>query len=537
MSDRTHEVANQPPPLADYDAWSRDAWLRAAVKRAGVADLDWRAGELGRFTGSAEAREHARLANRDPPVLRTHDRYGHRVDEVEYHPSYHALMARAISAGVHSLAWKREAGGFTARAALFYLWNQLEQGTACPVTMTFASIPVFAHAPDLEREWRPRVLADAYDPRPLPLAVKPGVTVGMAMTEKQGGSDLRAVATVAGRDGDAWRLTGHKWFCSAPMSDAFFTLARAPEGVTCFLVRRSLPDGARNDFEIQRLKDKVGNRSNASSEIEYRGTHADLVGEPGRGIATLIEMAHHTRFDIVVGVAAMMRAALDEALHHARHRTAFGKRLAEHALMANVLADLALEAEAALLVAFRLAAAFDASAASASERALQRILTPVAKYWLCRRMTPVAVEAMECLGGNGYVEESALARLYREAPLNGIWEGSANVICLDALRAIEREPAALEALGAEIAAAQDGRATRAFERARALLADRERAESQARAIVECLALAAQAALMRRHATDAAAEAFGAARLDAPGHGFGMLGKEFDAAALLARVPA
>jgi putative acyl-CoA dehydrogenase len=535
MSEPTHEVANQPPPLPDYDAWSRDAWLRAAVQRAGVADVDESAGDLGRFVGSAEAREHARLANRNVPVLRTHDRYGHRVDEVEYHPSYHALMARAIGAGVHSLAWKRAAGGFTARAALFYLWNQLEQGTACPVTMTFASIPIFAHAPELAREWRPRVLADSYDPRPLPLAAKSGVTVGMAMTEKQGGSDLRAVATVAARDGAAWRLTGHKWFCSAPMSDAFFTLARADEGVTCFLVPRSLADGTRNDFEIQRLKDKVGNRSNASSEIEYRGTRAWLVGEPGRGIATLIEMAHHTRFDIVVGVAAMMRAALDEALHHARHRAAFGKRLAEHALMANVLADLALEAEAALLVAFRLAAAFDATAQSAQERALQRILTPVAKYWLCRRMTPVAVEAMECLGGNGYVEESALARLYREAPLNAIWEGSANVICLDALRAIERSPEALEALAAEVAAARDARATRAFERARRLLGDGAHIETQARIVVESLALAVQAALMRRYSTDAAAEAFGAARLDAPGHAFGMLGREVDAAGLLARV--
>ena len=534
MSDRTHEVENQPPPLPDYDAWTRDAWLRGAVGRGGVADLDARASELGRFVGSAEAREHARLANRNLPVLRTHDRYGHRVDEVEYHPSYHALMARALGAGVHSLAWKRDAGGFTARAGLFYLWNQLEQGTACPVTMTFASIPVFEHAPELAAEWRARVLEDAYDPRALPIAAKRGATVGMAMTEKQGGSDLRAVATAAERDGAAWRLTGHKWFCSAPMSDAFFTLARAPEGVTCFLVPRSLPDGTRNDFEIQRLKDKVGNRSNASSEIEYRGTRAWLVGEPGRGIATLIEMAHHTRFDIVVGVAGMMRAALDEALHHARHRAAFGKVLAEHALMTNVLADLALETEAALLVAFRLAAAFDAAAKSASERALQRILTPVAKYWLCRRMTPVAVEAMECLGGNGYVEESPLARLYREAPLNGIWEGSANVICLDALRAIERAPEALEALGAEVAASHDARATRAFERAARLAADREHAEGEARIVVESLALAVQAALMRRHSSDAAAEAFGAARLDAPGRAFGMLGKGSDARALLAR---
>ncbi|HET9472079.1 MAG TPA: acyl-CoA dehydrogenase family protein, partial [Usitatibacter sp.] len=400
------------------------------------------------------------------------------------------------------------------RAVLFYLWNGLEQGTACPVTMTFASIPIFDHAPGLARDWRPKVLADAYDPRPAPLAAKAGVTIGMAMTEKQGGSDLRQVATVALPDGDAWRLTGHKWFCSAPMSDGFFTLARREEGVSCFFVPRALPDGTRNPFEIQRLKEKVGNRSNASAEIEYRGTWAWPVGEPGRGIATLIEMAHHTRFDIVVGVAGMMRSALDQAMHHARHRTAFGKPLAAQPLMANVLADLALEAEAALLVAFRLAAAFDASGTDERERDLQRLLTPVAKYWLCKRMTPMAVEAMECLGGNGYVEESALARLFREAPLNGIWEGSANVICLDVLRAIARSPASLEALRDEVAQAREPRATALVDRAQRLLADPVAAEGHARAVVEALALATQAAHMKRHSGAGAAEAFCASRLAA-----------------------
>jgi putative acyl-CoA dehydrogenase len=530
----THEVTNQPAPLEGYDAWSRDPWLREAVARCGALGIEERARELGRFVGSAEGQEHARLANTHVPQLRTHDRRGHRLDAVEYHPSYHALMARAIGAGVHSTAWKRP-GGFAARAALFYLWNQLEQGTACPVTMTFASIPIFAHAPELAAQWRPKVLADAYDARPLPMAAKHGVTIGMAMTEKQGGSDLRAVSTAAEPDGDAWRLTGHKWFCSAPMSDAFFTLARRPEGVSCFFVPRSLPDGKRNPFEIQRLKDKVGNRSNASAEIEYRGTWAWPVGAPGRGIATLIEMSHHTRFDIVVGIAGMMRAALDHALHHARHRSAFGKVLAEQPLMQNVLADLALETEAALLVAFRLAAAFDASAASERERDLQRVLTPVAKYWACKRMTPVAAEAMECLGGNGYVEESPLARLFREAPLNGIWEGSANVICLDALRAIDRSPHALDALAAEIESAGEPRATRRLAQARAMLADRAGAERNARAIVESLALAAQASLMARHANGAAAEAFCASRLDAAGcQAFGTLGTTTDAGALVRR---
>jgi putative acyl-CoA dehydrogenase len=402
--------------------------------------------------------------------------------------------------------------------------------------MTFASVPVLAHAPDLAPAWRPKVVADAYDPRPVPVDQKAGVTIGMAMTEKQGGSDLRGVQTTARIDGNAYRLDGHKWFCSAPMSDAFFTLARLPEGVTCFFVPRSLPDGTRNAIYLQRLKDKCGNRSNASSEIEYRDTLAWIVGEPGRGIATLIEMAHHTRFDIVVGVAGMMRAALNQAVHHARHRSAFGKKLVEHALMENVLADLALETEAAMLLAFRLAAAFDASAANPRERELQRVLTPIAKYWLCKRMTPLAVEAMECLGGNGYVEEAPLARLYREAPLNGIWEGSANVICLDALRALGRSPEAFDALAAEIAAASDPRIVRRVEWAAKALADPATAERSGRAIVETLALCTQASLMKRYSEAGAAEAFCESRLDAlhEGHAFGTLAPNTDFEGILRR---
>jgi len=531
-----HEVTNQPPPLEGYDAYAADRWLAAAVRRASASWVAGAASSLGRFVGSAEAQAHAAAANQHPPELRTHDRFGHRIDEVEYHPSYHALMQRAFGAGVHSLAWKREREGFSGRAVLFYLWNQLEQGTACPVTMTFASIPVLAHAPEIGRDWRPKILADAYDPRPAPLAEKAGATVGMAMTEKQGGSDLRAVQTRAEGDGATWRLTGHKWFCSAPMSDAFFTLARLPEGVTCFFVPRSLPDGTRNPFHIQRLKDKCGNRSNASSEIEYRGTAAWLVGEPGRGIPTLIEMAHHTRFDIVVGVAGMMRAGLNQAIHHARHRSAFGKPLIDQPLMANVLADLALETEAAMLLAFRLAAAFDRSKDDAHERELQRVLTPIAKYWLCKRMAPVAVEAMECLGGNGYVEEAPLARLYREAPLNGIWEGSANVICLDALRAITRSPEAFAALSDEIAAGRDPRTAQPLERAGRMLADPATAEPAARSIVETLAVCTQASLMRRFSEEKAAEAFCASRLGAPamGRAFGTLAADTDLRALVER---
>ena len=530
----THEVANQVHPLEGYDAYGADPWLRAALARSNAAWIEGGAHALGMYVGSAEAQHHATLANRYTPELHTHDATGHRIDRVDYHPSYHVLMNRAFNAGLHSLAWKGRPGSFTARAALFYLWNQLEQGTACPVTMTFASIAVFDQAPELAAAWRPKVLADAYDPRPEPVSRKSGATIGMAMTEKQGGSDLRAVATVARPDDGAWRLTGHKWFCSAPMSDGFFTLARLPEGVSCFFVPRSLPDGRRNTLLILRLKEKVGNRSNASSEIEYRDTWAELVGERGRGIATLISMAHHTRFDIVVGVAGMMRAALNHAMHHARHRSAFGKQLDDHPLMANVLADLALETEAAMLLAFRLAAAFDASEGNSTERELQRALTPVAKYWLCKRMVAVATEAMECVGGNGYVEESPLARLYREAPLNGIWEGSANVICMDVLRAFSRSAAAVEALVTEISAAQDPRISRRLDAALRALREPSAAESQSRAIMETLALCVQASLMKRHSDAGAAEAFCASRLENPSRAFGTLKGDDAALKALAR---
>jgi putative acyl-CoA dehydrogenase len=531
----THEVTNQVAPRADHDAFATDPWLLAAVERAGIPDIASAASALGRFVGSAEGLHHAELANRHLPELRTHDRAGRRIDEVEYHPSYHALMDRALGASVHSIAWKRKSGGFSAHASLFYLWNQLEQGTACPVTMTFASMPIFAHAPEIERRWKPRVLEDAYDPRPVPFWEKHGVTVGMAMTEKQGGSDLRSVQTRATPDGDSYLLTGHKWFCSAPMSDAFFTLARLPEGVTCFFVPRSLDDGTRNPFLIQRLKDKVGNRSNASSEIEYRDTRAWLVGGKGRGIATLIEMAHHTRFDIVVGVAGMMRAALDSAVHHARHREAFGRRLVEHSLMANVLADLAIETEAAALLAFRLAQAFDRGAAgNEREAALQRVLTPIAKYWLCKRLTPVALEAMECLGGNGYVEESAAARLYREAPLNGIWEGSANVICLDVLRALGRSEDAFSALANEIGLAPEPRIDRTLGLAAMRLGDPATAEPGARWIVESLATCMQASLMMRFSDPGAAEAFCVSRVEAPGRMLGTLPGATDFRAIVER---
>jgi putative acyl-CoA dehydrogenase len=532
----SRDTANQPPPLAGYDAWSGDRILADAVTREGGAWIAPEARKMGELVGSERMQALARDANRHEPELRTHDRFGERVDAVEYHPAYHELMSLAFGAGLHSLAWtSRKPGAWVARAALYYLWNQGENGVACPVTMSFAAAHMLRNDPQLAAEWEPKLLACDYDPRPLPLAQKRAVTIGMAMTERQGGSDLRSNTTAATPAGGGdWLLEGHKWFCSAPMSDAFFTLARTEAGPTCFFVPRSLPGGGRNPFFIQRLKDKCGNRSNASAEIEYHGTRARKIGEDGRGIATIIEMTHLTRFDIVLASAGMMRAALVQALHHAAHRAAFGKRLAEHALMQNVLADLALETEAATLLAFRLARAFDRSADEPAERLLARLMTPVAKYWLCKRNPAVALEAMECLGGNGYVEEAPLARLYREAPVNGIWEGSSNVICLDVLRSIQREPETLEALVREIASAGATFQTLAGRIAQELKAW-DTIERRARRVVEMLAIALQASLMTRHAAAEAAEAFVASRLNGDwGRAFGTLPPGANAAAIMRR---
>ncbi|HTQ75186.1 MAG TPA: acyl-CoA dehydrogenase family protein [Burkholderiales bacterium] len=517
------DSANQPPPLVGYNAWSADRTLTETVEREQGGWVSARANQMGELVGSERMQLLAAQANRFVPELRTHDRFGNRVDAVEYHPAYHELMGLAFGVGLHSLSWtERRPGAWVARAALNYLWNQIENGVACPVTMTFASVRVLRNNPGLAANWEPKVLACDYDPRPLPLARKRAVTIGMAMTERQGGSDLRANSSCALSVGSGeYELNGQKWFCSAPMSDAFFTLANTGAGLTCFLVPRSLPDGTRNPFLIQRLKDKCGNRSNASSEIEFRGTRAHLVGEEGRGIATLIEMAHLTRFDIVVACAGMMRAALNQALHHAAYRRAFGKRLSEQPLMQNVLADLALETEAATLFAFRLARAFNSSDEDLAERRLVRVMTPIAKYWLCKRLPPLVVETMECLGGNGYVEEAPLARLHREAPLNGIWEGSGNVICLDVLRSLQKEPESIEALFGEIALGGDA-IRAAVQRVSAALKDSAQLEAQARRIVEALALALQASLMVRHASQHAADVFRASRLEGTGRTFGTL---------------
>jgi putative acyl-CoA dehydrogenase len=528
----TPDSWNQPPALAGYDAWAWDPVLRSAVEREGAGWIASRASELGSRVGSEHLQRIAEAANRHVPELRTHDRFGNRVDAVEFHPAWHELMSIAFGAGLHSLAWtSAQPGRFVARAALNYLWNQAENGTACPVTMSFAAARLLKDDAALADEWEPKLLACEYDPRPLPVAQKRAVTIGMAMTERQGGSDLRATRTLASAAGDGLHaLEGHKWFCSVPMSDAFFTLARTQAGVTCFFVPRSLPDGTRNPFFIQRLKDKCGNRSNASSEIEYRGTLARRIGDEGRGIPTLIEMAHLTRLDITVATAGMMRAVLSQALHHARHRQAFGKRLAEQALMKNVLADMALEWQAAALLAFRLAGSLERSAGEEREHDLMRILTPIAKYWLCKRNPAMAVEAMECLGGNGYVEEAPLSRFYREAPLNGIWEGSGNVICLDVLRSLSKQPPAARALLDEIRAGGEALRAAADSLERDLSGSAAH-EGEARRIVEQAAVALQASLMERHASSAASSAFLRTRLGGEGgRQFGTLpaGIDFDA---------
>lgn len=527
----THTVSNQPPPLADYNAWQGNLLLAAAVAREGGGWIDAEAAQLGALVGSAHFQALVTQSNDHPPELKTHDRWGRRIDAVEFHPSYHDLMGLAFGAGLHARAWtaqqRGQAGAFAGRAALIYLWNEAENGIACPVTMSFAARQVLQHDPALAAAWEPKLLACDYDARALPVAQKRAVTIGMAMTEKQGGSDLRANTTRATPTGDeGYELNGHKWFCSAPMSDGFFTLARiearigGQEGLSCFFVARSLPDGSRNPFFIQRLKDKCGNRSNASAEIEYAGTLACRIGEEGRGIATLIEMAHFTRFDIVVAAAGMMRGAFDQAMHHCAHRCAFGRLLAEQPLMQNVLADLALETEAAMLTALRLARAFDEQSDPAhprrdEARLLARAMTPVAKYWLCKRLPAVAVEAMECIGGSGYVEEHPLARLYREAPLNGIWEGSGNVVCLDWLRSLEKIPRSAELLLDEIRLGGP-RLKPVLDAIYRDLGARDQIEAGARRIIERIALALQASLMLRHADAQAADLFFASRLEQQG---------------------
>jgi putative acyl-CoA dehydrogenase len=526
----THEVTNQVPPLEDLDLFSTNAPLVEALEREGGGWAREQCVEVGRTWGGEPLRWGVE-ANEHPPKLRTHDRWGNRIDEVEFHPSYHRLMELASAQGIHSLPWTTDRdGGHVARWTMAMTAWQAEWGHACPISMTFAAIPALRHAPGVYEEWAPKLTANAYDP--VLRAGKASAKCGMAMTEKQGGSDVRANTTRAVPDGEGFRLTGHKWFCSAPMCDLFLILAQTDEGVSCFAVPRVLPDGSRNVFRLQRLKDKCGNRSNASSEVEFDQTWGRLVGEPGRGVPTIIEMVAHTRLDCVVGSAAGMRWAVANATWHAAHRSAFGKLLADQPLMRNVLADLCVESEAATALGMRLARAYDEE-----DTAFKRLATAVGKYWVCKRFPPLAAEAMECLGGNGFVEESAMPRLYREAPLNSIWEGAGNVNALDVLRALAKQPATLDAYLAEVelAAGADRRLDAFVAGVRDEFADLEHAELRARRIVEKLALALQGSLLVRHAPTAVADAFCASRLagDA-GLAFGTLPPGVDARAIVER---
>jgi putative acyl-CoA dehydrogenase len=537
---------NQPPPYEGRNLYLTDVALKEAVTREGGALSEATLAQWGATLGTAETHALADAANRNPPELRTLDRRGERIDAVLFHPAWDALMRLATAAGEHCAPWSSPGpGAHVARAAMYFLHAQVENGTQCPLTMTYASVPVLARhgaaLPGGER-WLSRVLARDYDPRPLPIDAKRAALIGMGMTERQGGSDVRANLTRAvPASGGLWRITGHKWFFSAPQCDAHLVLAQADAGITCFLLPRFLPDGARNAVRINRLKDKLGNRSNASAEVEFDGALAYALGAPGRGIPTILEMVQHTRLDCVIGSAGMMRAALAWALHHATHRIAFGRPLADQPLMTAVLADLALEVEGATALALRLARAFDAPEDS-SDRALARIATPAAKYWICKRAPMVALEAMEVLGGNGYVEETPLPRIYREAPVNSIWEGSGNVICLDVLRAVEREPTAVDALAGELAAARGGN-TDLDRYARTLLDALEspsRDPAAARRITQAIALSIAAATLVRHAPAHVADAFCASRLrDTPfaGAAFGALPAGGDLRAIVTRAHA
>jgi putative acyl-CoA dehydrogenase len=530
------EAQNQPPPLEPYNLFSSDTVLREAVGREGAG---WAQGELAALGATLGKPETAQLgfeANKFTPQLRILDRYGHRVDEVEFHPAWHELLGIAIKAGLHSSPWAEpKSGAHVARAAGTYMLGQIESGVYCPIAMTYGSVPTLGRAPAIAKEWLPRIFSREYDRRFCPARLKTAALVGMGMTENQGGSDLRTNTTRAEPvDDGSFRLHGHKWFMSAPMCDAFLVLAQSPKGLSCFLMPRWTPDGERNAIQILRLKDKLGNRSNASSEVEFQGTYAQLVGEEGRGIPIIIEMGNYTRLDCCIGSSSLMRQAVAQANHHARHRTAFQKKLIDQPLMTNVLADLALESEAATALTMRLARAYDES----DERAqvLRRVVTPAAKFWICKRTPFVTYEAMEVLGGSGYIEESIMPRIYREAPVNSIWEGSGNIMCLDVLRAMGRTPNAVDVLRRELGDGKDARLKAFVERLEKRITGRERDdESQARALVREIVLALQAVLLIQHAPQPVADAFCASRLTGEGGAaFGQLPRGVDLRAIADR---
>lgn len=528
------EVQNQPPPLEPYNLFSSDIVLGESVRRenAGWAEAELTA--LGARLGKPETVQLGFDANKFPPQLRTFDRFGHRLDEVEFHPAWHELLGIALKAGLHSSPWAEpKPGAHVARAAGTYMLGQIESGVYCPLAMTYGSVPTLRYAPAIAAEWLPRIFSRDYDRRFQPAPMKSAALIGMGMTENQGGSDLRTNTTRAEPSGDgSYRLYGHKWFMSAPMCDAFLVLAQSPKGLSCFLMPRWTPGGERNAIQILRLKDKLGNRSNASSEVEFQGTYAQLVGEEGRGIPTIIEMGNYTRLDCCIGSSSLMRQAIAQAIHHARHRTAFQKKLIDQPLMTNVLADLALECEAAIVLTMWLARAYDEDHETA--QVIRRVVTPAAKFWICKRTPFVTYEAMEVLGGSGYIEESIMPRLYREAPVNSIWEGSGNIMCLDMLRAIERTPNAIDVLHRELGGAKDARLKVFTDRLENHLAARDRTdESQARALVRELILALQANLLVKHAPQQVAEAFYASRLGSDGgSAFGQLPRGIDLLSLI-----
>jgi putative acyl-CoA dehydrogenase len=532
-AESTHEVFNQPPPLQDYNPFDADRPLAEALRREGAEWAEDRVRELAAVCGSRQTIEWGFEANERKPVLKTHDRYGHRVDEVEFDSSWHELMRIGVGSGLHALPWREPGPGATvARAAMFIQLMQAESGVCCPISMTYSAIPALRMQPEIAQEWEPRLLSLDYDERFAPAEGKSGALCGMAMTEKQGGSDVRANTTTAtplngGGPGAEYEIVGHKWFCSAPMCDAFLVLAQTESGLSCFLMPRWTPDGERNPFHIQRLKDKLGNRSNASGEVEFHGSWARMVGEEGRGVPTIIEMVNHTRLDCAIGAVAGYRAGVAQALHHTAHRSAFGDLLIDQPLMRNVLADLCVESEAATVSVMRLARSYDEVAAGDEGAVeLRRLANPVLKYWLCKRAPWHAAECLECLGGNGYVEESGMPRLFRESPLASIWEGSGNVQCLDVLRAMVKSPASVEAFFAEV-----GEAAGAEPRLDAFVAslreeipgDVETIQARARGVVERMALALQASLLVRFGDQAVADAFCASRLSGDwGYAFGTL---------------
>jgi putative acyl-CoA dehydrogenase len=537
----THEVVNQPPPLSGYDV-ADDPALLSALHREGAGWAEEQVRALGRRAGSAQAAEWGRQANENPPVLRAYDRFGNRIDEVEFHPAWHELMTVAVGSGLQAAPWRdARPGAHVARAAGLYVWGASDAGHLCPISMTYAIVPALRQAPDLAAQYEPLLAAREYDFGLRPPGAKRGLLAGMSMTEKQGGSDVRANTTRAEPAGDgSYLLTGHKWFTSAPMGDLFMVLAQAPGGLSCFLLPRVRPDGSRNGMRLQRLKDKLGNRSNASAEVEYDQAQAFLVGEEGRGVRTIIEMVNMTRLDCVLSAATGMRAGITMAAHHTTHRAAFGRLIADQPLMASVLADLAIESEATTTAALRLAGATDRAArGDRQEKAFRRLALAATKYWACKRAPAHAAEALECLGGTGYVEESGLPRLYREAPLASIWEGSGNVAALDALRALTRQPETAEAFFAELdlAAGADARLDRAIARLRKQVTDPS--EARARYLAEAMALTLQGALLVRHGDPAVADAFAASRLDPDaggtwGRAFGTLPAGIDTAAIVRR---